>query len=137
MPRLVNSLCDTVLQYGYEEKRAIIDGALVRDILNDRANGQLLALMERSDFSRSAQLNGVQMNHAGRAMPFADLPEKHNVAIGNEPLRYERRPHHAPDTGDQLVAKDARGGISLRGQATRKRPKSLDDALKALSESLD
>ena len=37
VPRLINSLCDTVLEYGYEEQRACIDAALVREILNDSA----------------------------------------------------------------------------------------------------
>jgi hypothetical protein len=45
-PGLINLLCDTVLQYGYEEQRPVVDGALVSEILNDRAAGQLLALAD-------------------------------------------------------------------------------------------
>ena len=135
VPRLVNSLCNTVLQYGYEEKRALIDGALVRDILNDRANGQLLALMERDDFSNVAYLN-----HTERTMPFADPAEALDVAIGSELVREARgmrKLNPTPVTTAQPVAKNTRGGISPSGRAPRKRPKTLDDALKALAESLD
>lgn len=84
VPRLINSLCDTVLEYGYEEKRACIDAALVREILNDSLNGQLLALAENSE---------------------------------------------AVDA--------ATAAVPLSGQAPAKRPTSLDEALKALSDGLD
>jgi general secretion pathway protein A len=67
VPRLVNSLCDTVLEYGYEEKKEIIDGALVRDILNDRRDGQLLALREY-DYSPK----GTQMPDKDRAIPLSE-----------------------------------------------------------------
>jgi general secretion pathway protein A len=49
VPRLVNSLCDTVLEYGCEKQKHIIDGALVREMVNDRANGRLLALRQCDD----------------------------------------------------------------------------------------
>ncbi len=46
IPRLINSLCDTVLEYGYEQQQERIDGALVEEILGDSVNKQLLALAE-------------------------------------------------------------------------------------------
>ena len=137
VPRLVNSLCDTVLEYGYEEKKERIDGALVRDILNDSANGQLLALMEHD-----APPRGGQRTDAGRALPFADLTEALEVAMGDEhaqEARPVRKLNGVPVSGAQpgAGARGTRGGDSDSRHAPRKRPKSLDEALKALADALD
>ena len=46
VPRLINSLCDTALEYGFEEQRPSIDGALVSEILGESMSGPLLGLAE-------------------------------------------------------------------------------------------
>ena len=135
VPRLVNSLCDTVLEYGYEEKKAIIDGALVRDILNDPANGRLLALTEHN-----ASPHGVQMIDGGRALPSTVLTEALDVAVGNEhaqEARHDRKLNDVPAAGDQPVSRGMHGGMPVSRPSPRKRPESLDEALKALAEALD
>ena len=85
VPRLINSLCDTVLEYGYEEHREFIDGALVQDILSDSENGQLLALAEPYHVS-----NGVSSIHTEREFLLA------NVATNNNVLRIDE---HEQDEG--------------------------------------
>ena len=135
VPRLVNSLCDTVLEYGYEEKQAIIDGALVRDILNDRENGRLLALIEHS-----ASPHGTQMIDGGHALPSTALTGTLEVVVENErsqEARHERKSNGVPAADDQPVNRGMHGGMSVSRPSTRERPKSLDEALKAMAEALD
>jgi type II secretory pathway predicted ATPase ExeA len=43
IPRLINSLCDTVLEFGFEEKKAVIDATLVNDIIGNTSHAPLLA----------------------------------------------------------------------------------------------
>jgi general secretion pathway protein A len=130
VPRLVNSLCDTVLEYGYEEKKGMIDGALVRDILNDRTNGHLLALMEQDE-----PPDETQMIHAERTLPFANVAGVLETAAVNSP-RQDERYVRKPKTGNPRLSGSAPGGIAVQ-RAPRKRPRSLDEALKVLAESLD
>ena len=135
VPRLVNSLCDTVLEYGYEEKQAIIDGALVRDILNDRENGRLLALIEHS-----ASPHGTQMIDGGRGLPSTVHTDVLEVAMGNEhsqEARHDRKPNDLPTAGNQPITRGVQGGMPASRHAPRERPKSLDEALKAMAEALD
>ncbi len=43
VPRLINTLCDTVLVYGYAEQRERIDAMLVHDVGHDKQQGGLFA----------------------------------------------------------------------------------------------
>jgi type II secretory pathway predicted ATPase ExeA len=82
VPRLVNSLCDTALEYGYEEQKPIIDGALVQDIFNDRANGKLLALMERDESPARTQQAAAE-----RAITFREPVSRTPARDLNEALK--------------------------------------------------
>ena len=42
IPRIINSLCDMALVYGYAGKKERIDGTVVRELLNDRVNNSIL-----------------------------------------------------------------------------------------------
>jgi general secretion pathway protein A len=130
IPRLINSLCDTVLEYGYEQQQQCIDGALVADILDDSANGHLLALAEPH-----------YLANGGRpASPFVNLRERDNVptvdASGQDESRMQER-KNIPQAGHQPFAARTHSGHAVRGPAPGKRAGNLNDALKALSESLD
>ena len=80
--------------------------------------------------------NETQMIHTDAALPFANIAEARKVATVNEQAQDE---HHVqkPNAGDRQLPASARGGISVRGPAPRKRPRTLDEALKVLAESLD
>jgi type II secretory pathway predicted ATPase ExeA len=39
VPRLINSLCDTALVYGFAEQRRIIDAELMAQVIRDRTDG--------------------------------------------------------------------------------------------------
>ena len=126
---------DTVLEYGYEEKKAIIDGALVRDILNDHENGRLLALI-----AHSASPHGTKMIDGGHALPSTALTGTLDVVVENErsqEARHERKSNGVPAADDQPVNRGMHGGMSVSRPSTRGRPKSLDEALKAMAEALD
>jgi len=43
VPRLINSLCNTALLYGYDENKTTIDGPLMSEIVPDEKRGELLA----------------------------------------------------------------------------------------------
>jgi len=43
VPRLINTLCDTVLVYGFADQRELIDADLVREVARDRKAGGLFA----------------------------------------------------------------------------------------------
>jgi type II secretory pathway predicted ATPase ExeA len=135
VPRLINSLCDTVLEYGYEEKRECIDGALVRDILNDSVNGKLLALMEHHPAPK-----GVPTLHTKTAVPVANATEAVDAFMVADHAEGEQRAQQrkdAPLTGDRPFTEHATAGIPAGGQVPGERPKSLDEALKTLSDFLD
>lgn len=44
VPRLINQLCDMAMVYGYAVKQAVIDGALVREVVSDRQAAGALQL---------------------------------------------------------------------------------------------
>jgi len=44
VPRLINTLCDTALVYGYADKKRVIDEALMRDVVQDKAKSGILTL---------------------------------------------------------------------------------------------
>ena len=117
VPRLINSLCDTVLEYGYEEQRASIDGVLVRDILNDHVNGQLLALAEPHYISTAEPTL-----HGESGPPLT-------VDIGGLRLM--------DDIGDRRLSERAKSRTPVSRQAQGEPPGNLDDALKALADFLD
>ena len=135
VPRLINSLCDTALEYGYEEKRESIDGALVREILNDSANGQLLGLAEPYYVPKEGQTI-----HAERALRLANVAEELDVLRLDEHEQNERgmrELNKAQTNSGRRFTERARSGIPVSGQAPGVRPRSLDDALKTLSDFLD
>jgi putative secretion ATPase (PEP-CTERM system associated) len=45
VPRLINSLCDTALVYGFAEQRRTIDAELMAQVIRDRAAGGILPLV--------------------------------------------------------------------------------------------
>ena len=108
VPRLINSLCDTVLEYGFDQQRESIDGALVRDILNDSVNGQLLALAEPYYISK--------------VLPTTQAERTTNVTNV---------------IGDRRFSERAISRMPASRQATGRRPGNLDEALKALADFLD
>ena len=108
VPRLINSLCDTVLEYGYEEQRASIDGVLVRDILNDSVNGQLLALAEPYYISK--------------VLPTIQAESAKNLTNVIDDRRFTER---------------AQSRMPASRQAPGRRPGNLDEALNALADFLD
>jgi len=134
VPRLINSLCDTVLEYGYEEQREFIDGALVQDILNNSVNGQLLAFAEPYYVSKV-----VPTIHAESALLLANAAAEPDVPRG-EHLQDDGRMRelkNAPIKGGRRFAERARSGIPVSGQTPGGRPRTLDDALKMLADLLD
>jgi type II secretory pathway predicted ATPase ExeA len=108
VPRLINSLCDTVLEYGFDQQRESIDGALVRDILNDRVNGQLLA-----------------------------LAEPHYISKVQPTIQAESATNVTNVVGDRRFAERAQSSRPAGRQAPERRPGNLDEALKALADVLD
>jgi general secretion pathway protein A len=46
VPRLINSLCDTALVYGFAEQRRTIDAELMAQVIRDRATGGILPLVD-------------------------------------------------------------------------------------------
>lgn len=94
IPRLINSLCDTALEYGFEEKRERIDGALVAELLNDSVNELLLAL---------------------EAPPSEPEPASPSANVNRD---------------DPVPPTD-------KGEPATRPKRSLDEVLKALSDSLD
>jgi general secretion pathway protein A len=135
VPRLINSLCDTALEYGYEEKKESIDGALVWEILNDSANGQLLGLAE--PYYVPIEEPTI---HAERELRLANVAEGLDVLRLDEHEQDERRlraVNNAPINGDHRFAERARSDIPVSGQAPAGRPRTLDDALQTLADFLD
>ena len=108
VPRLVNSLCDTVLEYGFDQQRESIDGPLVQDILNDSANRQLLALAE--PYYISKVLPTVQAESAKNLTNLID---------------------------DRRFTECAQSRMPASRQAPGRHPGNLDEALNALSDFLD
>lgn len=43
IPRLINQLCDTALVYGYADRKAMIDDALMQQVVQDRTAGGLFS----------------------------------------------------------------------------------------------
>ncbi len=134
IPRLINSLCDTVLEYGYEEQRASIDGALVQDILNDSVNGQLLAFAGPRKVS-----NGVTSIHAERASLLANVAEEFDRLGVDEREQDDRGIYrlNASRNSEQRFTGRSRGHMPVSGQASSERPKNLDAALQSLADFLD
>lgn len=84
VPRLINSLCDTVLEYGYQEQRQVIDGALVSEILNECVNGQLLALAEPFVASRGAPMAAEHAQDGIRALEATTIPANGGKRVSAE-----------------------------------------------------
>ncbi len=48
VPRLINTICDTALVYGYAEQAKIIDGKIVGEVVKDKSEGHVLPLHNQS-----------------------------------------------------------------------------------------
>ena len=135
VPRVINSLCDTMLEYGYEMQRELIDSALVRDILSDNVNGQLLALAEPYHVS-----NRLSSIHAEREYLVANHTNDNNVLRIDEHAQAEgrlRRLNQVPVDSNQRHVEHATDGVDVSRQVTGRKPRTLDEVLKVLSDFLD
>ena len=68
VPRLINSICDTTLLYGYEEQQGTIDASLVSEVVFDKVRNALLgsdpfasAPHRESEGTRGKRKNGVRV----------------------------------------------------------------------------
>jgi type II secretory pathway predicted ATPase ExeA len=109
IPRLINSQCDAILEYGHELQRAVIDADLASELLSEGDSDRLLALSVRQAL--------------GSAGPSESAPAP---AATTRPLN-----------GTQPAAQQERADAAERGKTPAERPKNLDDALKTLSGLLD
>ena len=56
IPRLINSVCDLALVYGFAEQRSRIDISIVHDVVRDKLQGAIVPL-ERRDFVSNAVMS--------------------------------------------------------------------------------
>lgn len=63
VPRLINSICDVALVYGFAEQRPCIDAELVSQVVRDRAAGGIIPLPPIASDASAASGNGHANGH--------------------------------------------------------------------------
>lgn len=93
VPRLINTLCDTVLVYGYAEQRERIDAALVRDVGREKQQGGLFPSRTTENIhtedepatNSQSRSETIKENHLTETpAPDVSSPKKPRIAIVTE-----------------------------------------------------